>query len=431
MGKIKMNILIISAPDPYKVAGTVAYNLYKGLNDRGNTVKLVVNAYGKYPDPGITCMQTYGDVLFKKVKNRYLKFLNKFIKVLKKKDSDYSIQDLDETIEHYRAKDILKKAGFKPDVILYLFPQNFLNAKNLYELNKLTGAPVYWYLMDSAALTGGCHYSWDCKRFTTGCGKCPGLFSEDENDQTAINFRFKNHYLSLTDISIVSATEWQYRLALESLLFKEKAMEKILLSVDPEVFNCIPKKEAKKKYGIPDDKKVIFFGSAFLNERRKGMKYLMDALKILKQTGNAAYNNILLLIAGNDFDLIKNELPFDYRYMGLLANNEQLAEAFQASDIYVCPSIEDSGPMMINQAVMCGIPTVAFDMGVAKDLVITGVTGHRAKLMDTNDLARGISTVLLLDEISYNQYAENCRKLALELFTPQVQIEKFEKLFMK
>ncbi len=426
-----MNILIISAPDPYKVAGTVAYNLYKGLKDKGHHTKLLVNTYGKYPDPDIQCMQTASDVLIKKVKNRSKKFLNKFFPVIKKTNKDYSIQDLDETVMYYKTSAVLRKIKFKPDVILYLFPQNLLNTQNLYELNQITGAPIFWYLMDSAALTGGCHYSWDCKRFTIGCGKCPGLYSEDENDQTAINFRFKNHYLSKTNISVIAATEWQYQLTLESLLFKDKPMGKILLSVDPIVFHHAPKKAAKQKLNIPENKKVIFFGSAFLNEKRKGMKYLADALKILKQSGKTEYNDILLLIAGNDFDKIKDDMPFEYKYMGLLANNEELAEAFQASDIYVCPSIEDSGPMMINQAVMCGIPSVTFDMGVAMDLVITGVTGYRARLMDVNDLAKGIATVLALNVGEYETYSQNSRQLAIKLFTPEVQIEKFEKIFTK
>ena len=428
-GHNKMNILIISAPDPYKVAGTVAYNLYKGLNEKGHNTKLLVNTYGNYPDPGIFCMQTKTDVLVKKAKNRVLKTLDKFFKVLPKKDKDYSIQDYDETKTHYKTSALLKKINFKPEVILFLFPQNFLNAKNLYELNKQTGAHIYWYLMDSAALTGGCHYSWDCRRFTTGCGKCPGLYSNDENDQTAVNFRFKNHYISQTSISIVSATEWQYRLSLGSLLFKEKAMDKILLSVDQHIFKPAPKDDAKRKYGIPVNKKVIFFGSAFLGERRKGMRYLIDALKLVKQQGNIINNDILLLIAGNDFELIKNDIPFEYKYMGLLANNEELAEAFQASDIYICPSIEDSGPMMINQAIMCGIPSVTFDMGVAMDLVLNGKTGYRAKLMDVNDLAKGISTLLALDDDTYKQYSINCRELALSTCTPEVQIDQFEKLF--
>lgn len=424
-----MNILIISAQNPYKVSGVVALNLYLGLKQRGNNIKLLVNTYGKYDDPAVTCMQTYSDVLFTKVKNRSLKLLNRFFNVIRKKDPDYSIQDLYETKEHYKTKDILKRIDFKPDIILYLFPQNFLNAKNLYELNKLTGAPIYWYLMDSAALTGGCHYSWDCMRFATGCGKCPGLFSDDENDQTAINFKFKNKYISKTDVTIISATEWQYRLGLKSLLFREKAMEKILLSVDPATFGPAPKNVVRKKLGIPLNKKVIFFGATYLRERRKGMKYLAEALTILKHSGKCSDEDILLLVAGYDFELIKDALPYEYKYVGLLANNEQLAEAFQLCDLYVCPSVEDSGPMMINQALMCGIPTVAFEMGVAMDIIITGETGYRAKLMDAKDLAKGIETVLSLTPAEYDRYSKNCRELSLKSFTPEVQIEQFEKLF--
>lgn len=68
MGAIKMNILIISAQNPYKVSGVVAYNLYKGLKERGNNTRLLVNTFGKYPDPGISCMETFSDVLFRKIK---------------------------------------------------------------------------------------------------------------------------------------------------------------------------------------------------------------------------------------------------------------------------------------------------------------------------------------------------------------------------
>jgi glycosyltransferase involved in cell wall biosynthesis len=86
---------------------------------------------------------------------------------------------------------------------------------------------------------------------------------------------------------------------------------------------------------------------------------------------------------------------------------------------------------MINQAIMCGIPSVTYNMGVAMDLVINGSTGYRAKLMDTDDLALGITTLLKLDKTTYELYSKNCRQLALNSFTPEVQIEKFEKLFMQ
>lgn len=426
-----MNILIISALHPYKVAGTVAYNINKGLKIKGHQTKLIVKANGKYADEDIICMESYSSKQFARFLDKGKRIINTVIKIIKKRDSNYCFQDLNQTVKYYKTKDILKKVTFNPDIILYLFPGKFLNEKNLYELNKITKAPIFWYLMDSAALTGGCHYSWNCNGYMIGCGNCPALYSDSADDQSAINFKFKQEYLSKTDISIIAPTEWQYQMSLKSLLFKEKPIHKVLLTVDPVLFCRAPKAEAKKKFNIEAKKKVIFFGCVLLDEKRKGIQYLTEAFKILKQTNEKYLDDILLLVAGKNFELIKSELPFEYKYLGLLENNEELAFAFQASDIFVCPSIEDSGPMMINQATMSGLPVVSFEMGVSFDLVVPNKTGYIAKLKDSNDLAMGISTMLSLDKETYEQYAQNSRQLALQTCTPDIQIEKIEKLFLK
>jgi glycosyltransferase involved in cell wall biosynthesis len=114
--------------------------------------------------------------------------------------------------------------------------------------------------------------------------------------------------------------------------------------------------------------------------------------------------------------------------MGFLKNNEELASAYQASDIFLCPSIEDSGPMMINQSIMCGVPVVSFELGVSLDLVLTGETGYRAKLRDSNDMAEGIFYFLRLADDDYLRVSKNCRDLAMKLYSPEVQILALEKL---
>jgi glycosyltransferase involved in cell wall biosynthesis len=112
----------------------------------------------------------------------------------------------------------------------------------------------------------------------------------------------------------------------------------------------------------------------------------------------------------------------------MVSNTYGIASAYKAADVFICPSIEDSGPMMINQSLMCGTPVVSFEMGVAFDLVITGETGYRVKLKDTNDMAKGIMNILALDKISYGKMSDNCRKLALDLCSPEVQTAKIEQI---
>ncbi len=427
-----MNILIISTPNPYKTAGIVAYNLYKGLMEEKNNIKVLTRYYAKFDSEDFVSIETSFDLIKKKWKYRYERVLARLgiSTIIDKTNPDYHIQDFDQTKEYYSTKKILKKIKFQPDVIFYLFQQNFLTAKNLYELNKLTGAKIFWYMMDTAPLTGVCHYSWECKGYMTGCGKCPALYSTDKNDQSSINFNYKNKYLSETNIDIIVATEWQNNQAIVSRLFKNKSIHKVLLSIDPNEYSSVPKLQAKIKLGIPVDRKVIFFGATSILDKRKGMKYLIEALQILKKSNNKENHKILLLIAGN-FDIQQNSFPFEVMHLGLLGNNEQLASAYQAADVFVCPSIEDSGPMMINQSIMTGTPVVSFEMGVALDLVFTGKTGYRAKLKDSVDLAKGINTILELDDEAFLQMSSNCRELGLNSCHPDVMKKQFYKLFNK
>ena len=135
-------------------------------------------------------------------------------------------------------------------------------------------------------------------------------------------------------------------------------------------------------------------------------------------------NRVLLLIAGSGFDK-KDLLPFEYYDLGQVDNHLGIASAYQAADIFACPSIEDSGPSMINQSLMCGTPVVSFEMGVALDLILNGKTGYRAKLKDSQDLANGMCSILNMPDAEYEEMANNCRKLALKLYEPTVNINNW------
>ena len=246
-----MNILIISTQNPFRTSGIVAYNLYRDLKVEKNNVKLLIKPFAKYDSEDFISFETPFDLFKNKWKLRYERLLVRlgFTNRLDKTNPDYHIQDYDQTVQYFRTKRILKRVKFQPDVIIYLFQQNFLTAKNLYELNKRTGAKIFWYLMDTAPLTGACHYSWDCNGYESGCGKCPALYSSDQNDQSAINFNYKNKYLTKTNIDIIAAKEWQRKQTASSLRFKNKPIHKVLLSIDPNVFSYVPKTQAKEKLG--------------------------------------------------------------------------------------------------------------------------------------------------------------------------------------
>lgn len=426
-----MNILMIYRNHPFQASGAVTLDLFNQFKAKGHNVKLLVNTYAaNYPDD-IISMETALSVL----KARVLFKLKTIFRLHKKPNTDnnYHFHEIDEQKKFYKTDQLLKKAGIKPDVILIFFAKNFINAENIYELHQKTGKPVFWMMYDTSPLTGGCHYSWACTGYQHSCGNCPGLFSKDPHDITHKNLLIKKEYMDKTDISIVLASEWQNLQAQKSSIFKDKPIHKILISINPEVFKPVPKEISRKKTGIAHDKKVIFIGAKNIKDDRKGFKYLMEAfiiLKTLMQQQPELLDKVFLLIAGETTHQIKDLLPFENINLGMLDNNYGVASAYQAADVYVCPSIEDAGPSMVNQSIMCGTPVVSFAQGVSLDIVITGKTGYRARLNDSADLAKGIYDILRMPDDEYAKMKNNCREFALELYHPEVVVNKWLKIMM-
>lgn len=221
-------------------------------------------------------------------------------------------------------------------------------------------------------------------------------------------------FLEFLDIIPIAGSEWQYKQLLNSSLFINKSKHKILAPIDSDLFKPNNKLEAREKLGLPKGKKIIFFGAASLTSKRKGLKELIEALLGLKSQIQAGEGiDVFLAIAGRNNPQLGVNMPFDYKFLGYL-NYKQLATAYQAADLFACPSIEDSGPMMINQSIMCGTPVVAFKMGIALDLVINNVTGYSVENRNSIEFASAIKKLLTLPTKELEIMKINCRKLGME-----------------
>ncbi len=417
------NILILSNSNPYKAAGIVSLDIYNGLKKHIQNVKIVVYAFEQYKNPDIISIQSYFDNLKFSLKKKYHNFVHRLgITNSKETNRDYSVRDFLQTTESFSTDRILKKAGFKPDVVIVLFMQRMVTFKNLYEIQQKTGAKILLYPMDMAPFTGGCHFAWDCSGYTNMCGNCPAYFSENEIDQSRINWLYKQKYITKIDLEVIAGSKWLEEQIQLSSLFKSKPIHKILLSVDTQQFKPFDKIESRNIFGLPLSKKIVFFGAKLLIYKRKGFEYLLKALEVLKrELSEGEAEDIHLMVAGKTDLGIK--FPFDFTSLGYLTHNE-LARAFSAADVFVNPSIEDSGPMMINQSILCGTPVVSFNMGVASDLVINGKTGYNVPVQDFIEMSRGIKSILTMDHDEFNLIRNNCRSVGLELCDPDKNIQK-------
>ena len=122
----------------------------------------------------------------------------------------------------------------------------------------------------------------------------------------------------------------------------------------PERFYKRDKKEARKKFGLPEDKFIVGFCGSF--DERKGILRLQEAVNQLEE--------VYFVCAG------KGKL-FPDSSKCLLAksvNNDELAWFYSALDIFVLPTEHEGCCNAIVEAIACGCPIISSDCSFNYDI---------------------------------------------------------------
>lgn len=276
--------------------------------------------------------------------------------------------------------------AFGADVVhLHWIGDNYLP---IGEVAKIS-APVVWTLRDMWSFTGGCHYAGDCGQYREGCGRCPQLAAGSVGDISAKVNREKRGAWSNLPLTIVCLSQWLADCARESAIFKDRRIEVIGNPIDPQVFKPLDRRVARRAFNLPSDKKLILFGAiGGTGDRRKGFRYLRDALRAIKSESGV---DLVVFGGENEQDLGTDLLT---HHIGRLEDEASLCLLYSACDIYVLPSVQDTFPKTVIEALASGTPCVTFDGSGPADLIRHQQNGYVARLRDVGDLLAGIEWVL-------------------------------------
>ncbi|HAK12692.1 MAG TPA: glycosyl transferase family 1, partial [Chitinophagaceae bacterium] len=67
----------------------------------------------------------------------------------------------------------------------------------------------------------------------------------------------------------------------------------------------------------------------------------------------------LLVYASRYSEVSPDIFPFDAQQLPFANTEQALAKYYQLADLFISPSIEDAGPMMILESLPCGTPVIA------------------------------------------------------------------------
>jgi glycosyltransferase involved in cell wall biosynthesis len=178
-----------------------------------------------------------------------------------------------------------------------------------------------------------------------------------------------------------------------SSLFKNKTVEVIPNGIDINRFRPLDRKMARSCLDFSQKKQLILFGALnATSDRRKGFQYLTPCLQRLSQTKTGSEAELIV------FGASKPANPPDFglktTYLGHLQDEISISMIYAACDVFIAPSIEDNLPNTVMEAMACGTPCVAFDIGGVPEMIDHLKNGYLAAPRDPNDLARGIEWVL-------------------------------------
>ncbi len=198
-------------------------------------------------------------------------------------------------------------------------------------------------------------------------------------------------------------------------------MEKIRIispGVDLEKFYPLPETEAKAAIGVPADKHMILFVGRI--ERLKGIDHLIHAVGLLRETAPELSDALKLFIVGGNLDERSNpttemgrlnalvdSLALEQSVQFLGARDQENLQAYYcASDAVIMPSHYESFGMVALEAMACGTPVVASEVGGLAYLVHDGINGFHVPDRDPTELAQKIQMLLempaLRKELSVN-----------------------------
>ena len=315
------------------------------------------------------------------------------------------------------------------DVIqLHWINEGYISIRSLSKLAELN-KPIVWTLHDMWAFTGGCHYSAGCLEYEKSCGNCPYLKSPSTNDKSRKNWKKKNEQYSRLNPTIVTPSNWMADCAKRSSLLNKFLINVIPNPIDIDIYKPIEKTVARKMLKLPNDKKLILFGSLNVKEERKGFKHLINVLQVLIKNHPSLKNETELLMYGTATAEELNLLPLKVNSLGRIANENILVECYNSADIFVAPSLEDNLPNTVMESLACGLPVAAFNIGGMPDMIENEKNGYLAKPFSVEDLAEGIFGIIN-DKVINKNSGQAGRETVTNNYSFKKAAVKYNSLYM-
>lgn len=221
--------------------------------------------------------------------------------------------------------------------------------------------------------------------------------SRKEHDLSNIQFIEKKKKLTkYPNLHFLTPSRWLMERVKESALFKNHSVEISRNVIDTDKFFIRDRVESRRRLGLPLEKKLILFGSDNISSPYKGWSILKNAL-------SEPLENVECVMYGSCDWNVQSEVAVKVHSLGKISDMDILIDIYNACNLFVTPSLADNYPNVIVEAMACGIPVVASNIGGIPDLVKNSKNGLLVEILDGSHFRNAIEDIIY-EKIVFDPY---------------------------
>lgn len=226
--------------------------------------------------------------------------------------------------------------------------------------------PTILTLHDAWLLSGHCAHSFDCERWKRGCGHCPDLMIYPAicRDATAYNWQRKREIYAKCCLYVATPSRWLMNKVEQSMLAPAIVEARVIPNgVDLSIFHPADRQAVRAALGFPRDTKILLFAANSIRGNAwKDYETIRTAVALIAE--RLPEWNVLFMALGEDAPAEQIGRA-QVRFIPYQKDPEVVARYYQAADIYLhAAKVEaDTFPTVILEALACGTPVVATDVG--------------------------------------------------------------------
>jgi N-acetyl-alpha-D-glucosaminyl L-malate synthase BshA len=196
--------------------------------------------------------------------------------------------------------------------------------------------------------------------------------------------------------------------------------------VDPAVYDRSAHEPALRRQ-MGEDKKILMHISNF-----RPVKRVLDVVRIFARVRKEVPSVLVMVGDGPDRLSAEQEaralgVERDVHFLGRI---DPVAPLLACADLYLLPTDRESFGLSALEALACGVPALAYDVGGIREVVKNGVTGALRPVGDVDGLAE-FGVTLLRDSARWSAMSAAAAADARDRFSSDQIVARYEALYLR